>query len=126
MLKFLVDENVGNSIVLYLREQGLDTISVTELFPSRDDNFIMEKAYQEKRILVTNDKDFGYLFFKSDLPAYAIILFRFRDESPALKIKAIEAVLKLPRDKVLNHYIVVSENKIRIRTLEKPALSDER
>ncbi len=74
MIKFLVDENAGYSIIKYLREQNYDTKSVSELFPSRDDIFIMGKADQEDRIIVTNDKDFGYLVFKSNVPALAVIL----------------------------------------------------
>ena len=77
----------------------------------------MKNAYQEKRVIITNDKDFGYLIFKSNLPALAIILFRFNDESPMLKIEAIKAILNLPEEKVLNHFIVASEHKIRIRPL---------
>jgi hypothetical protein len=45
MIKFLVDENAGFSIINYLREKGYDTKSVSELFPSRDDIFIMKIAY---------------------------------------------------------------------------------
>ncbi len=119
MRKFLVDENAGYSIIKYLRKQGYDTKSVSELFPSRDDIFIMGKANQEDRIIVTNDKDFGYLIFKSNIPALGVILLRFRDESPALKINAINTILRLPEEKMLNHFIVASESKIRIRPLEK-------
>ena len=119
MIKFLVDENVGYSVIEYLRKNGFDTKSVRELFPSRDDIFIIEKAYKEKRIIITNDKDFGYLIFKSNKPAPAIILLRFKDESQTLKIKAIKTILTLPEEKVLNHFIVASEDKIRIRTLDK-------
>ena len=45
MRKFLVDENVGSTIVKYLRDQGFDAKCVSELYPSRDDIFIMERAY---------------------------------------------------------------------------------
>ncbi|MHB8338567.1 MAG: DUF5615 family PIN-like protein [Ignavibacteriaceae bacterium] len=117
MMKFLVDENVGFTIVKYLRDLGFDTKFVSELFPSCDDIFIMETAYQEKRIIITNDKDFGYLIFRSSLQALAIILLRFNDESPTLKINAINTILSLPEEKVLNHFIVASEDKIRIRPL---------
>ncbi len=117
MIKFLIDENVGFTIVKYLRDQGFDTKYVSELFPSRDDIFILEKAYHENRIIITNDKDFGYLIFKSNLSASAIILLRFDDESPEIKIAAIKTILNLPEGKVLNHFIVASEDKIRIRPL---------
>jgi predicted nuclease of predicted toxin-antitoxin system len=73
--KFIVDENVGYSIGRFLNENGYDVKYVTELYPSRDDIFILERAYQEERILITNDKDFGHLIFKLNLNAIAIILF---------------------------------------------------
>ncbi|MEW6506995.1 MAG: DUF5615 family PIN-like protein [Bacteroidota bacterium] len=117
MIKFLVDENAGFSIIDHLRKQGYDTKSVRELFPARDDIFIMGKAYQEGRAIITNDKDFGYLIFKSNMPAASIILLRFSDETPDLKINAINTILTLPQEKILNHFIVASENKIRIRPL---------
>jgi predicted nuclease of predicted toxin-antitoxin system len=117
MMKFLIDENVGFTIVKYLREQGFDVKFVTEMFPSKDDVFVMKNAYEEKRVIITNDKDFGYLIFKSNLPAFAIILLRFDDESPMLKIEAIKTILNLPEEKVFDHFIVASENKIRIRPL---------
>jgi predicted nuclease of predicted toxin-antitoxin system len=117
MKKFIVDENVGYSTIKYLRKKGFDTKSVREIFPSRDDVYIMKNAYQEKRVIITNDKDFGHLVFKLNLPAVAVILFRFNDESPALKINALDTILNLPEEKIINHFIVASENKIRIRPL---------
>ena len=55
MMKFLIDENVGFTIVKYLREQGFDVKFVTEMFPSKDDVFVMKNAYEEKRVIITND-----------------------------------------------------------------------
>ena len=118
-MKFLIDENVGFSIIKYLRDEGFDVKAVSELFPSRDDVSIIKIAHQEKRIIVTNDKDFGYLIFKAQFPPPSIILFRFKEEIPSEKINAIKAILNLPAEKIVNHFIVASENKIRIRTLEK-------
>ncbi|MBK9285090.1 MAG: DUF5615 family PIN-like protein [Sphingobacteriaceae bacterium] len=118
-MKFLVDENVGFTVIKYLRDKGFDVKSITELFPSRDDVFIIKTAYKEERIIITNDKDFGYLIFKTELPPPAIILFRFSEEVPAEKINAINAILNMPEEKILNHFIVASENKIRIRPLQK-------
>lgn len=117
MMKFLVDENVGFSIVNYLRDQGFDVKTVSEFFPSREDIYLFQKAYQEERIIVTNDKDFGYLIFKTQLPPPSIILFRLKDESPQENINALKQVLNLPLEKIHNHLIVISEKKIRIRAL---------
>jgi predicted nuclease of predicted toxin-antitoxin system len=117
MMKFLVDENVGLSIIKFLRDKGFDVKSVSELFPAREDAFIIETAYREGRIIITNDKDFGYLIFKTKLPPPAIILFRRQNESPAEKLTAFKSVLNIPEEKIHNHFIVVSDNKIRVRPL---------
>ena len=117
-MKFLVDENVGFSIINFLRENGFDTKSVSELYPSRDDIFIFNEAQRENRIIVTNDKDFGYLVFKTEPPPISVILLRFEDESIPGKLNAIKEILKLPKEKLLEHFIVLSENKIRIRSLK--------
>jgi predicted nuclease of predicted toxin-antitoxin system len=116
-MKFLVDENVGRSIVEYLRNQGFDTKSVSELYPSRDDAFIIEVAQKEKRIIITSDKDFGYLVYITKITPIGVILFRIKEESPDIKLKTIKSILKLPKEKIQNHFIVVSEKSIRIRQL---------
>lgn len=116
-MKFLVDENVSFSIIQFLRELGFDVKSVSELYPSREDIFIFKEAYRENRIIVTNDKDFGYMIFKNNLPPVTVILLRFEDESAHGKLNAIKQLFTLPKEKLLNHFIVLSENKIRLRSL---------
>jgi predicted nuclease of predicted toxin-antitoxin system len=118
-MKFLVDENVGQSIVEYLLNKKHDVLTAKEELTGRDDAVLMERAFKEERIIITNDKDFGYLYFKSKLNAYGIILLRLKDEDPTLKISTLHTILELHHDKVINHFIVADENKIRIRPLNK-------
>ena len=117
-MKFLIDENIGISLVKYLREQGFDVKYVSELFPSRDDAFILKTSSEEERVIITNDKDFGYLTFNTKFPPPSVILFRFKEEIPSEKINAMKAIMNLPEEKIFNHFIVVSENKIRIRLID--------
>lgn len=116
-IKFLVDENVDFPIVQFLRNEGFDVASVAEDCPSIDDVSILKKAYEEKRIVVTNDKDFGNLVFELNLKARGIILFRLEDQSSRAKISALKMVLCAHREKLLDHFIVVAEGKIRIRRM---------
>ena len=55
-LKFLADESLEYSIVLWLREQNYDVISIAEDFPSVKDENVLTKATQEDRIIVTDRK----------------------------------------------------------------------
>lgn len=58
-MRFLVDECAGPSVVGWLREAGHDVISVFEDCRGAEDEWIIEKANAENRIIITNDKNFG-------------------------------------------------------------------
>lgn len=120
MLKFLIDENVGKSVVDFLKKEGFDCMVATaNELASREDVFLLEYAFREGRIVITNDKDFGFLVFRQKLPSHGIILFRFINESPSLKISALEYLLSLEEGRLMNHFIVISEDKIRFRPIRE-------
>jgi len=119
-MKFLADENVGQSVILYLTKKGHDVIVTTaKEFKGREDCFLLDYAFRENRIIITNDKDFGYLVYRQNLPTRGIILFRFVEELPSLKIAALETILSKGTTQILNHFIVASEEKIRSRPIVK-------
>ena len=71
------------------------------------------------RILLTFDKDFGELAFRSKLPATTgIILFRIKAPSGAVVAEKVARVIAL-RDDWHGHFSVVEDDKIRMRSFEK-------
>ena len=64
-MKFIVDESAGRAVSDYLREIGYDVIAVTEVMPQADDQIILNRGARERRVLITNDKDFGELVFRN-------------------------------------------------------------
>jgi predicted nuclease of predicted toxin-antitoxin system len=58
-MRFLVDECTGSGVARWLREQNYEVFSVFEESRGIDDDTIIEKAFKENWILITNDKDFG-------------------------------------------------------------------
>lgn len=118
-MKFLIDENIGNSIVRYLKNKGHNVIVASKKgFRSREDAFLLDHAFREGRVIVTNDKDFGFLIYRQKLPTRGVILFRFVQELPSLKIKTLDLILSLKPEQILDHFVVASEGKIRIRPLK--------
>ncbi|OGY26127.1 MAG: hypothetical protein A2Z24_01910 [Candidatus Woykebacteria bacterium RBG_16_44_10] len=113
-LKFLIDENVDFPVAAFLRGLGFDTKTVVEEKPSLADKDILTLANQEDRILITNDKDFGQLIFEEGLSHKGIILFRLGDESSQAKIKRFKELLSTHKDQLANHFIVVTETKVRV------------
>jgi predicted nuclease of predicted toxin-antitoxin system len=62
-LKLLLDTCVWGGAVEPLRGYGHDVFWRGELSPDPGDEVILRRAVQEKRVLVTLDKDFGELVF---------------------------------------------------------------
>ncbi len=58
----LADEWVDKPIVDVLRSNGFNVLYILETNPGADDEFILTMANADKRILLTQDKDFGELF----------------------------------------------------------------
>jgi len=64
-MKFLVDERTGTSVVACLRDKEHDAVAVVEVMPEANDEEILDRAVSEGRIVVTNNKDFGEMVFRS-------------------------------------------------------------
>ena len=114
-MKFLVDECTGASVVACLRDKGHDAVAVVEVMPEASDEDVLHRAVAEDRIVVTNDKDFGELVYRSGWEHRGIVLLRLRDESPENKVRIMKIVLAQVGERLQNHYIVATEKGIRVR-----------
>lgn len=116
-MKFLVDESAGRSIASYLRFQGHDVASVQEDSPGIEDSRICKWANQEERVILTNDKGFGRLIFREQLPNRGVILLRLRDERAVNRIQVTSSLLASYGERIKDHFVVASEAGVRIRPL---------
>lgn len=87
----------------------------SKIMPEAGDGFILQKARQENRILVTLDKDFGQLIYQQSKRHVGVIFLRIRKESAENITDLIMKVLFDHGDQLSNKFIVASEMKIRIR-----------
>ena len=113
-IKFLADVNVEKPVVDYLAGQGYDIKWVPEYNCEMLDENLLQLANEEKRFLITNDKDFGTLIFLRKKISAGIILFRVKGQKSEEKVKLTKKLLMGYRDRLLNHYIVITKLKIRI------------
>lgn len=116
-MRFLADENVEWTVVESLRKQGFDVVAAHTDYKGFKDNEILQLAHQQKRILITNDTDFGNLVFHRQQLSSGIILMRFLNENSNQKAKTIQHLLKHHSAKLQNHFTVLSEHQIRIKPL---------
>jgi len=116
-MRFLVNENVTSTVIQKLRQRGNDVLSVKESMRSERDDVILSRAQAEQRIVVTHDKDFRELAFRSQMPASCgIVLFRLSGSDAETDNLRILAALESRTDWV-GHFSVVTDNRIRMRPL---------
>lgn len=116
-MRLLANENFPGDAVEALRQRGHDVAWIRTDAPGSTDAQILERAQAESRIVVTFDKDFGELAFRSRLPASSgIILFRIAAPSAEHVAKvAITAVES--RSDWEGHFAVVEDDRIRMTPL---------
>ena len=78
-MRFLADESVDFPIIDLLRRHGFDVRCVSEEFPSKEDEFVLEAANVDDRLLITSDKDFGELVYRLKKVNKGVILLRIEE-----------------------------------------------
>ncbi len=86
--RFLADEGCDFAVVRALHEAGFDVVAVCEIITRSNDSDIIKLPHVENRVLLTEDKDFGWLVFVSHADSAGVVLIRFpagaRSALPAL------------------------------------------
>jgi predicted nuclease of predicted toxin-antitoxin system len=116
-MRILADENFPRDAVLALRECGHDVTWVRSDAPGISDIEVLARAQGGNRVLITFDKDFGELAFRSGLPASSVIvLFRISATSPSYIARVAVAALESRADWT-GHFAVVEDDRIRMTPL---------
>jgi predicted nuclease of predicted toxin-antitoxin system len=116
-MQLLVDENMPGTVIVELRNRGHDVLSVKESMRGAEDPAILARAQAESRVVVTQDKDFGELAFRSGLPATCgVILLRLASDDPDADNRRIVAAIESRTD-WSGAFAVVTEERIRVRPL---------
>ena len=113
-LRFLADESCDFGGVKALRADRYEVLALTEITTRSVDSEVISQAFQEKRILFTEDKDFGQLVFASQADSVGVILIRY----PGNARKSLqEAIVKLIREQgndIRNTFVVMQPDHIRV------------
>jgi predicted nuclease of predicted toxin-antitoxin system len=116
-MRFLANENFPLDAVEALRHQGHDVVWIRTESPGISDPEVLSRAQTEDRILLTFDKDFGELAFRTKPPvASGIILFRITAPSSVVVAQKVVTAIAL-RDNWAGHFSVIEDDKIRMRLL---------
>ena len=70
-------------------------------------------ACEKQALLLTEDKDFGELVFRLQLPHHGILLIRI--EKAELKIFSVALAIQQHYEEMINRFSVINSNKLRIK-----------
>ena len=113
-LRFLADESCDFAVVRDLRAHGYDVLAVGEVTFRSDDRELIEQAYRERRILLTEDKDFGWLVFASYAGSAGVILLRFPALARQAMVLAIRQLVQEQGQQLAGAFVVVQPGHVRV------------
>jgi len=113
-IRFIIDECVGSSVAKWLSNKSYKIYSIANESYGISDEKILDKAFNEDWVIITNDKDFGDLIFRDKKKHCGVIFMRLDNESSINKIRCLEKLLSYHIKKIKNKFIVLTEKNIRI------------
>ena len=114
-MKTLVDVSAGQAIADSLRSLGHDVQAVRDRDPRMSDADILTWAVAEGRLVVTFDKDFGELVFRSKQPHAGVLLLRLDDARTAEKVRIVEEIFTKHANDLPGRFAVYQDGRLRIR-----------
>lgn len=116
-MRWLADECVAAGLVEALRADGHDVAYVAEVAPRAIDPDVIERSRAEDRLLLTEDRDFGDLVFRTKQKVPGLVLIRIDPRARALSSARLAAAIRSFGDRLLGRYTVVEESRFRSRPL---------
>ena len=118
-MKFLIDNNLSPQLSVQLNKAGFDSIHVKELkLQTASDEQIFHKAFEEERIIISADTDFGFILslWERNLPS--VILLRHFSTIPDTQFNYILSAINTFKDELLKgSLIIIDPEKTRIKNL---------
>jgi len=114
-MKVLVDVSAGVAIADTIHGLGCDTIFVRDVDATMPDVDILAWAVRDSRLIVTMDKDFGELVYRSGVPHTGVLLLRLEAARTAEKCAVVSDIFANHAADLPNHFSVYQNGRLRIR-----------
>lgn len=113
-LRFLADEGCDFAVVRALRAAGFDVLAVAETMQRSVDSDLMERAWRDQRILVTEDKDFGWLVFVAHADSAGVILIRYPGNARQSLAASIVDLVRSHGSQLSGAFVIMQPGQIRV------------
>jgi len=104
-------------LVESLRDNGHDVLYIMEKKPGATDDEVLLIAYNEDRIMITEDTDFDELVYRFKKPVKGIILIRIDVKERHMKWERLRKLIDNYPDRLKGRFIVIDTQKFRFRPI---------
>ncbi|MGD9954160.1 MAG: DUF5615 family PIN-like protein [Burkholderiales bacterium] len=117
-MRFLADESCDMAIVRALQSSGHDVARVADRAAGMMDDRVAAIAQEERRVLLTEDKDFGQLVHAVSGMRVGVMLFRFPHGARSDIGRAAAEVVRDLQERLHASFVVVEPGRFRISDLK--------
>ena len=117
-MRLLANENIPVPSIRLLRQAGYDITAIIEDSPGIPDTAVLARAADEKRIILTFDRDYGELIYRRGLRSPSgVIYLRFQPQAPTEPAELLLNLFQTDHIEFEQRFTVVERDQIRQRTL---------
>ena len=110
----MADESCAGPVIRALRDASHDVIAIAESAKGASDKTVIERAFNERRVLITEDRDFGELVYARGGSSAGVMFVKFDRRARRAKAAAVvEAVAKLG-ERLRNGFTVIEPGRVRL------------
>lgn len=114
-MRVVADEDVAAQIVEALRADGHEVTYLAELAPSTEDPVVLSWANTASSLLITSDKDFGELVYRSGEQTCGVLLLRLHQLQVPTRAALVASVLRQRGSELSRSFAVLTPAVLRVR-----------
>ena len=115
-IAIVTDECVDYAITTTLRNAGFEVYAISEQNPAIKDKDVLAIAFAQQALLITEDKDFGELVIRLQLPNNGILLVKMMEAHSQIKAVLVLQIIQQYNTTLLKAFSVLDANKFRTRS----------
>jgi predicted nuclease of predicted toxin-antitoxin system len=116
-MHLVADESCDFSVVRALRAVPHDVIAVAESMSGATDEQVIELARSQRRLLLTEDKDFGQLVYSASKLSSGVLLIRYPVSARSSLSHSVVQLLADQGDALYGCFAVVEPGRVRLTRL---------
>lgn len=109
-MRFLADACVPRQVVDRLHADGHDVIRAAA---GVDDDVILAAAFEQQRVVITEDRDFGKLAVHEQSPHAGVLLLRMPESTTVFRAERVVVAIAQLGDQLSTRFVVVEADRLR-------------